>query len=600
MRKNALLGEHQALNWLIWGACLVTLIFWAPLNDPFNAPKSWILSITGFWLIGWLLLNFKNYKSIQPLRWATILALIFLLTLSVAYVGTDNKYIGLFGAYQRRTGYLSYLSLIIFFLASCYLFRLSNITKLSNSAMITGFLLSTYGIAQHFKYDFVHWNNPYNAVIGTLGNPDFAAAIMAILLILNLGIFLDKARSNLIRTFSVCNSVFLLIAIVFSQARQGLLSVGIGIVLLLVIWAFQRNKLLGLGLIIISFFTGILGLIGMLNMGPLAKYFYKVSVTYRGDYWRAGWRMFIHHPFFGVGLDRYGAYFRQYRDATQSLRRGPNLTSNAAHNVPLQLAATGGIFVFIAFLLLTIFIFWRGIVAIKKTNGSKQILTAAIFASWVAYEAQSIISIDNLGIAVWGYILGGAVVGISIFPELRTPEMKLISHIQPFLSGVLALTMLTISAMFLASESSMYRMMRIPKPQNQTELPAYKLAIQKPLTYGFKEPTFILMSAQYLSQTGDLTTTEIELNQLIKSDPRYFDPQEVLAEIYEYQKNWPAAINIRRRLLLIDPYNQINLLQMGVDQLRTGNSADAQKIIPLINSFAPNSLEAKQALKVLR
>ena len=146
----------------------------------------------------------------------------------------------------------------------------------------------------------------------------------------------------------------------------------------------------------------------------------------------------------------------------------------------------------------------------------------------------------------------------------------------------------------------MYRMMRIPKPQNQTELPAYKLAIQKPLTYGFEEPTFILMSAQYLSQTGDLTTTEIELNQLIKSDSRYFDPQEFLAEIYEYQKNWPAAINIRRRLLLIDPYNQINLLQMGVDELRAGNLADAQKVIPLINSFAPNSLEAKQALKVLR
>ena len=108
------------------------------------------------------------------------------------------------------------------------------------------------------------------------------------------------------------------------------------------------------------------------------------------------------------------------------------------------------------------------------------------------------------------------------------------------------------------------------------------------------------MSAQNLSQTGDLTSTVMELNQLIKQDSRYFDPQEVLAEIYEYQKNWPAAVSIRQRLLLIDPYNQINLLQLGVDEREAGNLAEAQKVIPLIKSFAPNSLEAKQALKVLR
>ena len=158
---------------------------------------------------------------------------------------------------------------------------------------------------------------------------------------------------------------------------------------------------------------GAAGLIGMLNQGPLKGFFYKASVTYRGDYWRAGVRMFKDHPWFGVGLDRYGAYFRQYRDAAQALRRGPDIVSNAAHDVPIQLAATGGIFVLIAFLAITGFIAWRGVVALRNTAGVTQIVVATFFGAWVTYEAQSLISIDNVGIAIWGWLLGGIVVALS-------------------------------------------------------------------------------------------------------------------------------------------------------------------------------------------
>jgi O-antigen ligase len=127
--------------------------------------------------------------------------------------------------------------------------------------------------------------------------------------------------------------------------------------------------------------------------------------------------MFKSHPIFGVGLDRYGAYFREYRDATQSLRRGPDLVSNAAHNIPIQIAATGGIVLLIGYLLFTFFVLWRAIVALKKLKGKEQLTAAALIGAWAAYELQSMISIDNLGISVWGYLLAGAIVGISIMPD---------------------------------------------------------------------------------------------------------------------------------------------------------------------------------------
>ena len=108
----------------------------------------------------------------------------------------------------------------------------------------------------------------------------------------------------------------------------------------------------------------------MLQVGPLKEYLYKSSVSVRGFYWRAGYQMFIDHPLTGVGVDRYGVYFKQYREVQYPLNYGFSLNSTNAHNVPIQLFATGGIFVGIFYLLTISFIFYRGIYAIKKFAGS--------------------------------------------------------------------------------------------------------------------------------------------------------------------------------------------------------------------------------------
>ena len=51
--------------------------------------------------------------------------------------------------------------------------------------------------------DFVTWNNQYNAVISTVGNPNFAAAIMAIIATLNFGFALIHSLEIRIREMTV-------------------------------------------------------------------------------------------------------------------------------------------------------------------------------------------------------------------------------------------------------------------------------------------------------------------------------------------------------------------------------------------------------------
>ena len=46
----------------------------------------------------------------------------------------------------------------------------------------------------------------------------------------------------------------------------------------------------------------------------------------------------------------------------------------------------------------------------------------AMIAAWLGYTSQSIISINQIGLAVWGWVLGGSLVGYSILTQRQKEE----------------------------------------------------------------------------------------------------------------------------------------------------------------------------------
>lgn len=554
-------------RWLMWSGAFITIFLFTNINDPFNAPKSWALSISGSWLLGWVVFQFKSQIKDSIQKWSSYISLFFILSLTTAFIATDNKYIGFFGEYQRKTGYLTYFSLIIFFIASSYLIRLNRIGALFQVSLFVGLLTGIYGFIQHFGLDPIKWNNPYNSVLGTLGNPDFAAAAMAIFAILNFGILIQSKLKLYWRLLAGFNVLLLFLVIKYSQVRQGFLVGFLGIDIIVMVWIYQKHRILSFLLAGATLITGVFGIAGMLKIGPLTNFFYKASVTYRGDYWRAGWRMFISHPLFGVGLDRYGENFRTYRDNTQSMRRGPDLVSNAAHNIPIQLASTGGIFLLVAYLILVGFVLWRSFIALRNSSGANQIIVATVFAAWVAYQAQSIISIDNIGIAIWGYILGGALIGLStISTEVKKPQQA--SILQAVVSPLFASILFVVSALFLQSESAMRIAKFMPIPSQGGDLAAYMQTAEKPLKYVFKEPNFQFIYANNLARAGQLERAIEISKELIKNDPKFYEAHMLLASIYEFKSDWQNAINVRTKILEIDPYNPNNEGQLKSDQAK--------------------------------
>ena len=122
--------------------------------------------------------------------------------------------------------------------------------------------------------------------------------------------------------------------------------------------------------------------------------------------------MLIDHPFFGVGMDGFRDWYERARPSNYAAKGFFSL-SNTAHNVYLDIASSGGIPLIATYLaLLTLVVF--SIVRVIKRNDGFDIYFAAVVGAWVAYQAQAFVSINQLGIAIWGWVLSGLIIGYEI------------------------------------------------------------------------------------------------------------------------------------------------------------------------------------------
>jgi hypothetical protein len=137
---------------------------------------------------------------------------------------------------------------------------------------------------------------------------------------------------------------------------------------------------------------------------------YKKSVSLRGSYWEAGINMGKENPWNGIGMDSYGDWYRALRP-DRALKDMPGIATitNVAHNVVIDFFASGGYPLLITYSALLVI----GAIALIKVTFRQRAYDGtfvAISATWVTYQLQSIISINQVGLAIWGWVLTGALV----------------------------------------------------------------------------------------------------------------------------------------------------------------------------------------------
>jgi len=380
--------------------------------DATNLIKLLVLGIISCGLAGYLLIDNSWLKDAKLRTTLTMLG-VFLIALLVPLCLSGSPFeLQLYGNYGRNTGFLTYFFLV--------LVALSAITQSSENLMvkITKVVISTaafetgYSYLQYFRLDPIDWQNIDGWIFGTFYNPNFLSAFLGFSCVILLVYLFDnqtKLPTKALFTFQLFATLFI---IAKSQSIQGIVItiVGASVFLYLRLRRKFNSRTMNFSYMTLVVAVSVASIFGFLQKGPLRELLYQESISFRGDYWYAGWQMFLHHPITGVGLDSYGDWYMKYRTLIAATRPGPEVTSTAAHNLFLDFAANGGILLLSIYLILNVAVL---IAMIRVFRRSKDVGIGftCISLAWIAYLAQSIISINYIALAVWGWLFAGLIIG---------------------------------------------------------------------------------------------------------------------------------------------------------------------------------------------
>ena len=392
--------------------------------DPINLIKILALGAIGFALIPLTIIVARHSKD-GNLRLLYLIALAFVGWMLIVVLVTDspvNQQI--WGVFGRNTGMFTYFSLTAVLVAAATVQLQSRHALLVRSLLFTSIPVLVYAIIQTIGRDPVAWSQM--APFGTLGNINFSSAFFGMSAVAMTAIAIGPNLRLSFRLLLIALVVIKIMIVGLTGSIQGLMIYVAGTAVALYFFVVSKPKLRSfripyLALSGIGFLSAGAGL---LNQGPLARFIFGETVLFRYDYWYAGWMMTLRNPVFGVGLDSYGDWYRELRGEVATLRTVPDRITNSAHNIYLDISAGGGfplLFLYLAMLGLA-FASILGHLRQKREFDTTFVVLASV---WVAYVVQAGISINQVGVGVWGWAITGALIGYrrqSVPSERRNRE----------------------------------------------------------------------------------------------------------------------------------------------------------------------------------
>lgn len=419
-------AEKLLTRILAVGAGFTTiLVVTGTVTDPVNAPKLLSLGIVAF--AGLFVLMFSNLKGVLVGYKAEVLAVsLFMISAINSVVWSQSPLSqSFYGVYGRNNGLLAYLSLSIVLICALTLSSRLGFKSILSALLVAGFVNVIYCLWVVIFGDFIGWNNPYGNILGTLGNPNFIGAFLGIFISVFVAFSVSKNSHRFYRYSATLVIPVTFFEIMESHAVQGRVVAAAGISIVFFYFIRERFSKLMLRLYVtVCMSLGILSLMGALQMGPFTDFIYKRSISLRGQYWLSGWNTGVTNPFSGVGMDSLGDWYRRTRDPHALVLPGVDTVINAAHNVILDMFAFGGIPLLISYLLIIIV---TSVSIFKVTRRVKAFdpVFVALVVAWVGYQLQSIISINQIGLAIWGWLISGALIAFEKTTRIKLEEQAI-------------------------------------------------------------------------------------------------------------------------------------------------------------------------------
>jgi len=406
-------SRHKAMVWIGYFSCLTTLAI-APFTafDVINVVKLFFLSIAGFWSFSYLLTEVSGFRKFSTVhRTFLLLGGVLAILLFIALSSELPLGQSIYGIYGRNTGLLAYFSLLMILLAASFVDSEKTLSLIYKTFLFTGALVGTYCLIQVLGLDPIEWTEMYKPIYGTLGNPNFSSAFLGMSVSAGIVLlFVQKSRPfRIFIGFALGMGFFLTLA---TESWQGTIMILVACFIALTLQIHQKvgSKPLTISTLFIGLFGSFLGFLGMMGTGPLGSILEKSTLAIRIEYWRTAMSALKDNLLFGVGIEGFGDLFRIHRDQKSLEVLGESVWTNSAHNVYLDFALSFGL---IALLLLFAMKLIVLMVALKylKVNLYRFDSYMGLFLAWISYEIQAMISVNHLGIGIWGWFLTGLIFG---------------------------------------------------------------------------------------------------------------------------------------------------------------------------------------------
>jgi O-antigen ligase len=342
-----------------------------------------------------------------------------------AFVSLHSAFpeLSLFGGAWRRLGLVTFAALVVLTLvfAAQMAGSASLILDLLRVVVVTGAMLSLYGVLQYFKLDPLMSAQAYLAgegafqIVrppGTFGHADYFATWLVFVVFAGVATGLCD-RDDWMRTAAWVTVAGAILAALLTGTRAALLGLAAGSVILVAYRTVPRKRL------VIAAMAGV-ALLGILAVSPAGTRL-RARVHWSGDDLRGGARLLIwrdslklamNQPLTGLGPETFSLRFPQY-ESEDLARAYPDFYHESPHNILIdELTAKGvpGLLLFLAFVLVAIF-------PAPISQGDNRLMSCLLSAFVALFVCQQF-SVFVTGTAFAFYLCAAMLVAVKLPPPV--------------------------------------------------------------------------------------------------------------------------------------------------------------------------------------
>jgi len=349
------------------------LILFPKTSELFEFNKIvFIYLITTLILATWLTRMVITKKIIFRRTILDIPLLIFLISQFLSYLASIDKHTSLLGYYGRFNGGLvSSLTYSLLYWAYVSNMKPKSTRKSLYFLFTSAFLVSIYGVVQHFGVDKNLWvQDVQNRVFSTLGQPNWLATFVVALIPLSYAFSLKTKR---VAWWGL--SIILFIVLLYTKSRSGLLGLLVADIILWFNYFLSRRNTNNIRKKILKVFALwhlVLGVVIFLISTPWTPNLENIVLNRDSDrnidssvgpggtesgeirkiVWKGAIEVWGHYPVFGSGVETFAYSFYEFRPKEHNLVSEWDFLYNKAHNEYLNTAATTGTIGLTAYLIL--------------------------------------------------------------------------------------------------------------------------------------------------------------------------------------------------------------------------------------------------------